>query len=191
MMHGRRKATFALAGLLLGLVGRAATGGVLEFTDKDEWFAAVGDVTTITFTEFPEGTLLTDQYEDLGVLFTDGFDLINHGGSFVNDGAGVDGFGDIELAFTTPQAWIAVDYPGSVQFELFTRGKLIYTSSMFSDKGEIGEFAGLLSPELFDAVIISSADGKSFIDDLHFGVPAPGGAVLLCLGALCPRRRRR
>ena len=118
--------------------------------------------------------------------------FIDHFESFANDGAGVDGFGDIEIAFTTPQAWIAVDYPGAVQFKLYSLGELIYTSSGFSDKGEIGEFAGLLSTNMFDAVIISNPiSGKAFIDDLHFGVPAPGTLALLGLAAVLPKRRRR
>ena len=179
--------TFALLGALL--MSASAHGGVQEFTDKDEWIDAVGEFTTIDFTGFPEGTFITDQYADLGVLFTDGNDTIQESGVFV-DGHGLRGSGIITLAFDLPQAYIGVDYPGAMKIELFNEGRLIYTSSDFG-LGGVGNFAGLLSTDLFDgALLYDWIDGTVFIDDLHFGVPAPGTLPLLALGALTQRRRR-
>ena len=173
--------------------GRAAVGGFIEFTDKEEWIAAVGAFTTIDFTGFPDGTFITDQYADLGILFTDGNDnIFLSDNGFPNDGAGLfgGGFTPIAVSFDSPQAWIAVDFPGLMQFELFSGGKLIYTSSVFSDFQS--RFAGLVSSELFDtAVILDPADHAVFIDDLHFGVPSPGAIALLALGGLFFTRRRR
>lgn len=184
--------------VLLALVGFSATtaqAGVVEFTDKDEWFAAVGDVTTIDFTGFEKGTLITDQFEDLGVVFNGlGHFIVQSDGGF-EDGWGLhrvgDGANPIDLSFTTAQLWIAVDFPGAVQFELFSEGRLIYTSNGFSDEGDPPGFAGLVSTELFDAVLITDPLGGVFIDNLHFGVPAPGTLALLGLAAAMPRRRRR
>ncbi|MCH8152483.1 MAG: hypothetical protein IH830_08940 [Planctomycetes bacterium] len=173
--------------------GEALGGFVEEFTDKDEWMAAVGDFTTIGFTGFPDGTFITDQYADLGVLFVGGNEnIFVNDFLFPNDGAGLDdgGFTPIAVSFDTPQAWIAVDFPGLVQFELFREGELIYTSSEFG-VGGVGNFAGLVSSELFDlAVIDDPSDSSVVIDDLHFGVPSPGALWLLGLSALRPRRRR-
>ncbi len=175
------------------VVGMAATAqaGVLEFGDKDEWFADVGPVTTIDFTGFENGVFITDQFEELGVLFTDGDDNIAFScPSLPNDCWGLDGNEGIHLAFLTPQRWIAVDFPGIVQFELYSEGQLIYTSSLFG--AGVGLFAGLVSTEPFDmARIADPFDDNVAIDDLHFGVPAPGAIWLFGLAALLPARRRR
>ena len=174
--------------------GQALGGFVEEFTDKDEWIAAVGRFTTIDFTGFPDGTFITDQYADLGVLFVGGNEnIFLSDNAFPNDGAGLDdgGFTPIAVSFDTPQAWIAVDFPGTVQFELFSGGELIYTSSAFGGGGA-GFFAGLVSTELFDAAVIDDpGDFSVAIDDLHFGVPAPATLALLALGSLFSTRRRR
>ncbi len=176
-------------GLTLMLVSASARAGVQEFTDKDEWIDAVGKFTTIDFTGFPEGTWITDQYADLGVLFTDGNDTIQESEVFV-DGHGLRGSDTITIAFDSPQAYIAVDYPGAMKIELFSEGRLIYTSSNFGGGGA-GNFAGILSPDLFDgALLYDWVLGSVFVDDLHFGVPAPGTLALLALGAFCTRRRR-
>ena len=112
---------------------------------------------------------------------------------FPNDGAGLfgGGFTPIAVSFDSPQAWIAVDFPGDVQFELFREGELIYTSSEFGIGG-VGNFAGLVSSEFFDAaVILDPTDQSVFIDDLHFGVPVPSALVLLALAGLFSGGRRR
>ena len=170
-----------------------AHAGVTEFSDRAEWEAAVGAFTTIDFTGFPAFTIITDQYQDLGVTFTDGNDVTFFTPSFVNDNWGLDGNGDIHLSFERPQGWIGVDFPGDVRVLLFSGGELIHFSSFFSAGPDgVGGFAGLVSTELFDAaVILDRVDDAVFIDDLHFGVPAPGGLMLLALAGIWPRRRRR
>jgi hypothetical protein len=168
--------------------------GVLEFTDRDAWFAAVGQVTTIGFTEFPAGTQLTNQYDELGVLFTDGLDIVlrdDYYFHFPNDGAGMNSVGSTTLAFATPQYSIAADFPGFIQFTLFSSGVAIYTSSPFGLL-PVGNFAGLVSSQPFDAALISDPFGdNAFADDLHFGVPAPGALWLLAATAFCSAGRNR
>ncbi len=181
---------FAVAAVLLAPAG-PTQAGVIELTDREEWFSLVGPVITVDFTGFAPGTFITDQYADLGILFTDGNDFIHMSGSHVNDGWGLGGNEAIHLSFLTPQAWIAVDFPGAVKFELFSGGDFIYASSNFGGGG-VGLFAGLLSTDLFDAALIYDwGDDQVFIDDLHFGVPAPGALWLLAVAALLRRRRRR
>ncbi len=190
-MRAEARVWVAAGAALLAQTG-AAPAGVLEFSDRDEWFAAVDQVTTIDFTDFPHGTLLSNQYDELGVLFTDRVDIVLCcGGAFPNDGAGVNGVGSISLAFTAPQYAIAVDFPGDVMFDLYNGGELFYTSSQFGGGG-IGNFGGLISTQPFDAAVISDpVDDHVFIDDLHFGVPGAGAPWLFGAAAFFPRRRRR
>ncbi len=175
----------AVAAVLLTQVAPVAAG-VVEFDDKQAWFGAVGSVTTIDFTGFPGGTYVTDQYADLGVLFTDGFDVISCcGTTWPNDGAGLLGGSSVSLSFTTPQSWIALDYRGAM-ISLFSAGELLHVGQF------PGSFAGLISSQTFDAVLIEGPpDGNVTFDDLYFGVPAPGAAWLLAALLLAPTRRRR
>ncbi len=177
-------------GLTLMLLSPPAHGGVQEFTDKDEWIDAVGEFTTIGFTGFEIGTFITDQYADLGILFTDGSDSIQFSPTgFPNDEWGLDGNGNIAVAFDTPQLWIGADYPGLLRIELYQNGRLFYVSEDYGVG--VGLFVGLVSMVPFDAAVLIDALGEAEIDDLHFGVPAPGTLPLLALSALCTRRRRR
>ena len=140
---GLRKTTGLMAAAIMAWPGNGVVfGGFMEFTDKDEWIAAVGDFTTIGFTGFPDGTFITDQYAHLGILFTDGNDnIFLNDGAFPNDGAGLDGNVNISVSFDTPQAWIGVDFPGVLQIELFSSGRLFYTSSI-AGGGKVGESRG-------------------------------------------------
>ncbi len=171
----------------------AVHGDVIEFHDRDAWNAAVGEFTTIGFTEVPSGTFLFDQFASLGVIFTDGNDLALccDKQTFPNDGAGLDGNGNIRLAFAEPQAWIAADFPGRLRIDLFRDGLLIHASGQFGHGG-VGNFGGLISSELFDAAVLRDvpANFEAEIDDLHFGVPSPGVIALLALWGLHHRRRR-
>ena len=104
-----------------------ARADVTEFTDKDEWIAAAGPFTTIDFTGFPPATFITEQYADLGIHFTDGDDVIHFTETYKNDGVGLFGNGDIALLFDSPQAWIAADFPGDIQIDLFAGDRLLHS----------------------------------------------------------------
>lgn len=112
--------------------------------------------------------------------------------TFPIDGVGLHGGpdGQSSVGFSSPQASIGVGFAGAVRFRLFSEGELIYTSTSFAPGG-VGNFAGLVSTDAFDAAIIEDLfDPVVVIDDLHSGVPVPGGLVLLVPAALAPRRRR-
>ncbi len=177
-MRLRKIIGFAVAAVLLAPAG-ATQAGVIELVDREEWFSLVGPVTTVDFTGFAPGTFITDQYADLGILFTDGNDSIHFTPSFPNDGVGLDGNGNISLVFDTPQAWIGVDFPGLLTIELYSEGRLFFTSNTYG--GGVGNFLGLVSSELFDAAVLIDPGGEAEIDDLHFGVPTPGALWLLGL----------
>jgi len=162
-----------MAGLGLALMP-SVSGTVIELHDKDRWVGAVGDFVTVDFTGFAGGTLVTDQYSDLGVIFADGNDRIACCDEITwpNDGAGLDGNGNIALLFDRPQAWIAADFPGYLVVELFANGELLDSSGVFG-VGGIGNFGGLVSSKPFDTAVLMDipASHEAEIDDLHFGPP--------------------
>jgi hypothetical protein len=141
-----------MAALCLVLAG-SAYGEVIEITDPDGWFGAVGAVTTIDFTGFPNGWIITDQYSDLGINFVDGNDQFFFTPSFVNDNWGANGNGDLTVVFDTPQAYIAAEFPGFLRIELFSQGESVYVSSLFFGD-PVGNFAGLISDQTFDMAIL-------------------------------------
>ncbi len=121
-----------LCAVVLGLsAGGTASPGVLEFEDKAEWLDAIGRFVTADFTGFPLGTFITDQYADLGILFIDGNDSIHFTPSFVNDDWGLDGNGNITVVFDSPIAYIGVDFPGDLQIDLYSDGRLIHSAVLF------------------------------------------------------------
>lgn len=193
MMHRTRGIVLiAVSHLVMILVTDQAHAQVAEFTSFSQWQASAGPYTTITFGEFPDGTLITTQYTPLGVTFTDGLDFIYMPPSplFPEDGAGLDGVNDIDITFATPQYWIGAHYPGALAFELHSAGNLIYTSSIFGIGGT-GFFAGLVSSQPFDAVTIRDPFLGAVIDNLYFGVPGPGALPLLALAGVWRTSRRR
>jgi hypothetical protein len=165
---------------------------IIEFTDKAEWEAAAGQFTTIDFTGFDSGTIITTQYVDLGVVFTDGDDTIVPSDAFINDGWGLAGGEGMHMAFTAPMTAIAADYPGALMMDLYRQGDLIFTSSEFGGGGT-GWFAGVVSSEPFDFVVFRDwIDQAVAIDDLYFGPPIPGAPAFVpfVLAAMTRRRRR-
>jgi len=166
--------------LMSAMPARAA---VVEYTSKAQWQSAAGAYTTIQFNELPNGTWITDQYDHVGALFTDGSDQVffNQNG-FPNDGYGLNAaFDETTIEFTQSIFTIAADCPGGLRFTLFYRGVQTYLSSPFS--GDPFAFAGLVSDQPFDKVLIMDPSGGTFVDDLYFGPPIPGSgawAVVAC-----------
>ena len=180
--------------LIVAIAASHTAASAIEFTDKSEWEAAVGAFTTLDFDIQPQGTPITNQYAHLGVNVT-GAAFSHSAPGYVNDEWGMFASGGAWVHFNSPQNWVAVDYPGEIQIQLFQLGVLIYTSTYFVPSGT-GNFAGLWSPIPFDEVHLRRLAPSSvnvFIDDLHFGALVPGPSALGLLGIACifPRRRRR
>jgi len=197
------RSAFVVIALVVGAI--ATTAALAELTEfgneeRDAWFDAAsgggGDsnLTTIGFTGYSDGTLITDQYSDRGITFTDGDDFAAGPSSnaFPQDDWGLDGSGDITVEFSDPQNAVAVDFPGDVRFILYRDDELLGASSKFI-AGGAGNFAGIVSNEYFDSVVIEDPAGFFvFIDDLHFvSIPAPAVLPGLLTGALLFRSRRR
>jgi MYXO-CTERM domain-containing protein len=164
---------------------------------EQDWWDAVGSVTTIDFTGHEHFEPLSDQYAHLGITFS-GTVHFMESGLFINDGWGMRGFMGAWIHFDNPINWIAADFPGNLGYELYSGDELIYTSFEFG-VGGTGNFGGLISSKPFDRVFIWEQPGTDgffipHIDDLHFGafaVPAPGALGVVGLALLVHRRRRR
>jgi len=180
---------------LVTLITHVCAADVQEFFDFEQWENAAGDFTFIGFTEYPQGTILTDQYADLGVTFPEANAVVVESDFSFEDGHGIfrdtpSGFDNIWMEFEKPMTGIAVDFPGGIQIELFSEGQSIALSSNVDPDSN---FFGLLSNETFDKARIFDPGGETFIDNLYFAPPIPAPGVLggFAIAALCFHRRRR
>ena len=98
------------------------------------------------------------------------------------------------IEFDEPLQWIAMDFPGSLQVELYYEDRLFHTTAILG-VGGFGNFAGLFSLDAFDKVrLFNQIGGQASVDDLYFGppIPAPEALALAAIaGALASRRWRR
>jgi hypothetical protein len=166
-------------------------------TGLSAWSAASGSFTTIDFTGYPQGTLITTQYEELGVTFTSSDpDFVLFGETvFLSDGVGLNGLSVVELTFSQPSHAFAYHHPGRQYLMLFWQGNEIYSSPILGGSG-VGFFDGLTSTLPFDQVRIlrlpEPLGGNVSIDNIYFStVPGPSGAALLALAGLIGPGRRR
>ena len=144
--------TLVLAATVAWAVAPSLHAEVTEYEDKSAREASVGDYTTIDFTGFEWGTIITDQYADLGVFFTDGDDKIVHGDPI--DDRALDGKDSVNMRFDQPQMWFAVDYPGAMQMSFYRGNEWVYTSSQFGGTGG-PYFAAVVITEAFDQVVLA------------------------------------
>jgi hypothetical protein len=166
-------AAFIFDGPCIGDVGYCAPAEGVVFEDEEEWKDAVGDFTTITFCELPPYTWVTDQYEELGVVFGAFNTTIQQCGC-PDDDCGLDGNDVIDLTFTPPQRWIALAYPGGMQVALWAGEDKVFTSDELNNSGP-DFFAGVASGRPFDrAVLTCPAEQQVFLNDLHFGASLAG-----------------
>lgn len=159
----------------LGTMAGARAAIISEFTSVGDYTAAVGPHTVIDFTGLTSGNVVTNQFAGLGATFTDGDDTALSSTSFVVDGFGLEGNGDIVVTFSSPVDHIGAEFPGALQIELFSGLTPIDVSSEFAGSGS-GFFGGVLSTAFDRAVLRDFVDEAVFIDNLHFGT-VDGGAV--------------
>jgi hypothetical protein len=172
-----------------------AEGAVTIYTNKSNWQNNVGTSSAITFAEFgvPTGTWLKEQYSSLGVHFTDGSDQFYNNTNIFADGWGLNGaLNESTIGFDSPVTTIALDFPGTVQVELYLKGQLLYTSPLLGST-PTGNFRGLVSTDPFDKVILDDPLSGLVIDNLYFGppIPAPGALAIFAASALLGKSRRR
>jgi hypothetical protein len=181
----------------------AAAPALADFTvfngpgSYDAWSSASGTFTTIDFTGYPQGTLITTQYDELGVTFTSSDpDFVLFGETvFPLDGVGLNGLSVVELTLSQPSHAFAYHHPGRQYLTLLWQGNEIYSSPILGGSG-VGFFDGITSTLPFDQVRIlrlpEPFGGVVSIDNIYFStVPGPSGAALLALAGLLGRGRRR
>jgi hypothetical protein len=179
------------------MISAAAGAQVTEYKNNfNGWSAATGSYETIGFSGFPVNTIITTQYEDLGVVFT------NFGGpevvapfsmfGYPQDGYGVDGNAGIEMIFAEPMRSISMHAPGLYQIELFDGEEKFYLSSLMGGQGP-NFFGGLVSGRAFDRVRFVTDPGDDVAsDNIYFStVPGPAAGLVIVCGALFGGRRRR
>jgi hypothetical protein len=192
--------TTALSVGVTALLAVDSHGALVQYTNKAAWQAAAGTSTYIGFTEYPVGVIITNQYAELGVTFTDGDDSIDLGStSYPTDGRGLMGhwgqFGfykPITVQFDAPRYAVAADFVGGSIIKLYMGNQLVGQSGFFVPAWT-GPFGGVTSTVAFDRVVLDNG-ATIGIDSLYFGaaVPGPGGALLLlAAGGVSARSRRR
>ena len=193
----RKASTTVLVALVSHVTVAASHAGIVtEHIEFDEWSALAGDVTAVTFTEYPAFTVITDQYADLGVIFTDGNDFVGVHGTSVIDSHWLSGSDSdsITVQFDAPRRAVGAHFPGVLFFELYNGDQLLYVSTQFPDIFS-HTFAGLVSAIPFDRVVLASwlLVPTATIDNLYFGppVPAPGILTVMAAGFLLRNKRRR
>ena len=173
-----------------------ALGGfavVTGATNASQWLGNAGAYSTITFTEFPYGKMIREQYASLGIHFVEpqgnwinGSD-INGTDVFLQDGWGLHGHNSIDMRFDTSMRGLAVYYPGIVKAQFFFGSELVYSWTQNGGGGS-NKFAGFFGDVAFDRVVFKSATNAppwmdpypAVFDNLYFTpVPAPGAAACL------------
>lgn len=187
--------------LVIGGVAPSLHGDIVPYSDLSAWTAATSAVTTIEFSEVPEGTFVTDHYASLGVLFTPGddqtginFDIWPSDGYGLRGGSTASGVPlPIIMEFVTPMTSIGIRFPGSMKFELYSNGIKVGESPNFFAFGDPTSFGGVISDIAFDRAVIAPVGGAVSMDTLFFGgaIPGPGGLVVLLGGVVGLGGRRR
>jgi hypothetical protein len=158
--------------------------GFTDFTDFALFQGAFGaPLTRIGFDEVPESTIVTNQYQNDGVIFTDGDDQTLNDANFVEDGVGLRASGRIHIQFSQPARAVGAFFPGAMTIEVFDTqgGNSLHQSADFGGGGT-GHFGGVIGDTGFGFVELRDwADDSVFIDDLVFGFGPPEGAISGCL----------
>lgn len=184
-----------LASTIALMLQQQATASVTLYDQYAAWGAAAGPFTTVTFNEVPHPTLLSNQYQDLGILFTSADPDV--AGSYPNasDGAAVNGFQIIEVTFAAPINAFAWLHPGATRIRLFSGDTLVYQSTYLGGSGW-GWFTGVHSSVAFDRIQLNDFDtgfgNPVYVDNIYFStIPGPAGLALIGFAGLIRGSRRR
>ncbi len=162
------------------------------------WQSAAGEFNTCDFAAYPTNTFITDQYADLGVLFTNPGPNVVHANDFAGfplDGHGIDGNCGIELTFLQPTYSVGAHGPGLWTYDVYAGNTLLYSSPGHAPS--LNGFAGFVSTVPFDRVVFwglipPNCEDDVYIDNIYFStVPAPAASIFVVMGLVAGKRRRR
>ena len=194
---------------VLALVGTAAAE-VTWTLDKAAWTASYGgqqNVTDVDFGTLTPGTIVTEQFADLGVHFTDGDDKVviaNPWGppptfpALLSYASGSPpGEYDITILLDGPMNGFGVRPTGpSLDVQLWLAGSLVGQGPATGmPYWQPDAFVGFQSSVPFDKVVIlhhpseNPAQGVA-VGNLAFAIPAPGALGGAVVAAAFSRRRR-
>ena len=210
MRRQQSHAVAVVAVAILALAGTAAAE-VTWTLDKAAWTASYGgqqNVTDVDFGTLTPGTIVTEQFADLGVHFTDGDDvaiLLNpfeppptsYPGmrSFVSGSP--PGIYDITIVLDGPMSGFGVRPASSkLTVEFWLAGSLVGEGQASGlPYWQPNAFLGFQSSVPFDKVVIlhhpseNPAQGVA-VGNLAFVIPAPGVFGVALVAAAFSRRRR-
>lgn len=186
------------------VVSQSASAAIIFTTSESEWLAAAGGpgaVSLVDFGTIAPGSIVTDQFAGLGVLFTDGDDIRLNA-----SGGGVPSFPvlvsgtdfpdppptDITIVFDRAQRSIALSYVLTNQPLVFFLGDQ-EVGTFIVPQLQLPKYIGLLSDQAFDRIVYSHHSGGNYTYLANFqfsSVPTPGAVGLLALAAIATRRRR-
>ena len=171
-----------------------------KYFDLDAFEEAAGPLTPIDFTGFEDGTIIGEQYSDLGITWVEEDEaLLPHidttddpGGANWPDGAGLvsdvySGLWDMYIVFDEPiRAFGYMQLAGSVTLDfLDANGEPLFTTIAAT----VFPFVGFETGLDFSAIRIRG-DGQAHLDNIYFRtIPAPPGLAIF--GVLLFRRGRR
>ena len=184
----------SVCGLALSLDASCSASITVYQENFDPWASACGPFTTITFTELPAFTIVTDQYLPLGVNFTDDdLNVTGPAGAYL-DGAGVNGLAMIEGTFSSPITAVAFHHPGVVKFRLFLGDTFVGQTGYLVDGLAQTSFSGVVSSVPFDRMQAVGEPGQPvdpvYADNMYFStIPAPDASCVLLSLLVRPRSR--
>lgn len=147
------------------------------------------------FEFLPPLAVLNEPNQMTGTRPTDGDQFVDVGSLF-NGGLNNDVV--VTFTFNEPQQAFFVDLTDLLGLDQAPNPRALLESdagdtiTLFSGNGASLITAGFINPAGFTTVTIRATAGDSFgIDNVDYGVPAPGAASLLALSGLAAARRRR
>ncbi|HMN95492.1 MAG TPA: hypothetical protein PKC90_03355, partial [Phycisphaerales bacterium] len=172
----RRLASVLLTTAALAAASPLASASFVVYSNYDNWLAAGpamgGTLETITFTELPPSTQVTDQYSHLGVQFSALFTAVSCCSLdlYPLDGAGLGAswtnLVPLTLDFETRQQWIGFHHPGKFRIRLYDDAALVYDSVITLGGSGVNFFTGIVGLSGFNrAVLDDPFDGTFGIDN--------------------------
>ncbi|MBX3373311.1 MAG: hypothetical protein KF817_05700 [Phycisphaeraceae bacterium] len=129
------------------------------------------DIVTMTFTEVPMWTWLSDHYNAIGVWFTDGYDQVVVQGNYLNDTVGVSGHVEIIMELDASVHGVAMHTRQEMQAWFYDGNRLLFQTYLHSPQvtgpGPDERFVGFITDVPFNRVRLRRDGWGISVDDIH------------------------